>query len=63
MAECTSCERMATAETKIDGHEEWISSVDKEVKGLKNWLMGLMGTSLLSLLLLVANLINKGSGH
>ena len=33
--------------------------VDAKVDGLKNWMLGIMGTSLLSLLLLAFNLLGR----
>jgi hypothetical protein len=70
LTDCKSCERMASAETKIknleavtNGMDKKVEAVDSKVDGLKNWIIGLLGTSILSLILLVANLVSKGAGH
>jgi hypothetical protein len=54
---------MASAETKIENLEAVTGGMDKKVDGLKNWIIGLLGTSVLSLILLVANLVSKGGAH
>jgi hypothetical protein len=63
LTDCKSCERMASAETKIENLEAVTGGMDKKVDGLKNWIIGLLGTSVLSLILLVANLVSKGGAH
>jgi hypothetical protein len=63
LTDCKSCERMASAETKIENLEAATGSMEKKVDGLKNWIIGLLGTSVLSLILLVANLVSKGGDH
>jgi hypothetical protein len=51
---------MAKAETAIENLEERGRVMEKKLDKFQYWFMGLMGTSVLSLILLVANLLNKG---
>ena len=60
MTDCISCERMAKAETAIENLEERGRVMEKKLDRFQYWFMGLMGTSILSLILLVANLLDKG---
>lgn len=59
LTDCTSCERMAKAETAIENLEERGRVMEKKLDRFQYWFMGLMGTSILSLVLLVANLLDK----
>jgi hypothetical protein len=51
---------MAKAETAIENLEERSRAVEKKLDRFQIWFMSLMGTSIVSLILLVANLLNKG---
>ena len=50
---------MARMEEANDNTEKRVESMEKKVDGYQRWFMGLMGTSILSLLLLVFNLLDK----
>ncbi|OPX92710.1 MAG: hypothetical protein A4E53_00364 [Pelotomaculum sp. PtaB.Bin104] len=59
-------ERIAKLEAEVDNLNGWqknqngaLLRVDAKVDGLKNWILGLLGTSVLSLILLVVNLVAK----
>jgi len=54
---------MAKAETAIENLEERSRVMEKKLDKFQYWFMGLMGTSILSLILLVANLLSKGAGN
>ena len=56
---CESCERMTRAETEITNLKEGADRMEKKLDRFTYWFMGLMGTSILSLMLLVANLLEK----
>lgn len=56
---CDSCERMARAEEAIENSEKRVESMEKKLDKFQYWFMGLMGTSILSLLLLVVNMLDK----
>lgn len=60
--DCTSCERMAKAEEAIENLEKRGETMEKKLDKFQYWFMGLMGTSILSLLLLVVNLLDKKGG-
>lgn len=59
MTDCTACERMAKSEEAIENLEKRGEVMEKKLDKFQYWFMGLMGTSILSLLLLVANLLER----
>lgn len=66
MAQCESCERMAKVEAEVVNLNGWqesqngsIHRVDEKVDKLQMWMMGMLGTSIVSLALLVVNLLSK----
>jgi len=47
--DCTSCERMAKAEEAIQNLKGDMSDMDKKLDRFQYWFLGLLGTSLLTL--------------
>jgi len=52
-------ERLTRTETEIKNLQEGAVRMEKKLDRFQYWFMGLMGTSILSLLLLVVNLLEK----
>ena len=61
--DCRSCERMAKSETAIEKLEERGKVMEKKLDKFQYWFMGLMGTSILSLFLLVISLLSNKGGN
>lgn len=62
-------ERVSALEAKVENLEGWqknqngaLLRMADQVDALKSWLIGLLGTGLLSIILLVANLLIKLNG-
>lgn len=52
--------RVARLEERLDAHDEWKESVSGDLKSIGNWLRGVMGSLILALVLLIAQLM---TGH
>ena len=59
MTEIEVRERLTRTETEIKNLQEGAVRMEKKLDRFQYWFMGLMGTSILSLLLLVVNLLEK----
>lgn len=59
MTEIEVRERLTRTETEIKSLQEGAVRMEKKLDRFQYWFMGLMGTSILSLLLLVANLLER----
>jgi len=49
--------RVARLEERLDAHDEWKKEVSDTLKSINSWLRGVMGSLILALVLLVANLL------
>lgn len=54
MTQCDSCERMAKAETSIQNLEVDVGVLSKKIDKLLYWILGIMGTSVLTLVAIIA---------
>ena len=63
---CQNAELLGRMSADIDNLKEWqnrqngsLKELADEIKNMKNWIMGLLGTALLNAILLIANLMFK----
>lgn len=63
---CMQAESIGELKEGVKGLKEWqqrqngsLVRLSDDVKSMKNWVMGLMGTCLISMVLLIANLVVK----
>jgi hypothetical protein len=49
--------RVARLEERLDALDEWKKDISSSLKSINSWLRGVMGSLILALVLLVANLL------